>query len=217
MIVDRRRQKKTGGYRHEDRRHLSFIFLYLLLSPFIFSSCQAESEYSTWPCRFAYDNSLHLDATLASALDVNSPGIFCKISEESQAGVKYLFFENNHKQKSSQRETEEEKRAEYLLGLNNGIIVGFQNGVIDDFGRAYFVAYDVQCPNCVRRENNTTNPNYVVQMSETGIATCPKCRKQYDMNNGGIVQNGEEGDKGLEKYAASTTGPQGHVSAFRHR
>jgi hypothetical protein len=194
---------------------IGYFSIALLL--FFLTSCQADNEYSLWPCRFAYDNSLHLDATLASALDVNSPGIFCKISESSQAGVKYLVFENNHRQKTSLGETEEEKRAEYILGLNNGIIVGFQNGVRDEFGNAIFTAYDIQCPNCVRREGNTTNPNYGVSMSETGIATCQKCGKKYDMNNGGVVQNGEEGDKGLEKYAASTTGPLGHVSVFRHR
>ena len=55
------------------------LFLYLLLSPFIFFSCNAEGEYSTWPCRFSYNNGLHLDPTLASAMNVDSRGVFCKI------------------------------------------------------------------------------------------------------------------------------------------
>jgi len=188
-----------------------------LLVGLLLSACQADNEYSTWPCRFAYDNSLHLDATLAVAMEANSPGVFCRISETSRQGVKYIVFENNHGGTTMLAETPEEIRAEYILGLNNGIIVGFQTGVLDDFGRARFVAYDVQCPNCVRRYNNSVNPNYGVAMSETGIATCPKCGKRYDMNAGGIVQNGEKGDRGLEKYAASTLGPHGVVSVFRHR
>ena len=193
--------------------HFILLTFYLLL----LSSCEAEQEYSTWPCRFAYDNSRHLDATLASCMDVNVPGMFCLITESVQGGVKYLNFKSNYNATSSQVETEDEKRAEYILGLNNGIIVGFQNAVLDDFGRAVFVAYDVQCPNCVRQSGNTLSPNFGVSMSDKGIATCGKCGRKYDMNNGGILQNGQKGDTGLEKYAASTFGPFEQLSVFRHR
>ena len=183
----------------------------------VLSACQAESEYSTWPCRFAYDNSIHQDATLASAMDVNVPGLFCLITESVRGGVKYLNFKTNYNTTSSLAESEAEKRAEYILGLNNGIIVGFQNSQLDEFGRAMFVAYDVQCPNCVRQSGNTSSPNYGVTMDDKGLATCGKCGRCYNLNNGGIVQNGQEGDTGLEKYAAATSGPFGHVSVFRHR
>lgn len=189
----------------------------LAVSLLLLFGCETENEYSTWPCRFAYDNSVHQDATLATAMDVNVPGIFCQITESVRGGVKYLNFKNNHNATTSLAETEEEKRAEYILGLNNGIIVGFQNAILDDFGNARFVAYDVQCPNCVRQYNNTLSPNYGVSMSDNGIATCGKCGRRYDLNNGGILQNGQQGDTGLEKYAASTAGPFGHVSVFRHR
>ena len=194
-----------------------FSYLLPLFFFFLLLSCEAENEYSTWPCRFAYDNSLHQDATLASAMEVNAPGTFCQITESVRGGVKYLNFKTNYNTSSSLAETEAEQRAEYILGLNNGIIVGFQNAMLDDFGNAKFVAYDVQCPNCVRQYNNTVNPNYGVSMSDRGIATCKKCGRQYDLNNGGVLQNGQEGDTGLEKYAAATSGPFGHISVFRHR
>lgn len=198
------------------KKQLSYFILltfYLLL----LSSCEAENEYSTWPCRFAYDNSTHQDATLASCMDVNVPGMFCLITESVRGGVKYLNFKSNYNTTSSQVETEAEKRAEYILGLNNGIIVGFQNAVLDAFGNALFVAYDVQCPNCVRQSGNTLSPNYGISMNDRGIATCGKCGRKYDMNNGGVLQNGQEGDTGLEKFAASASGPFGHLSVFRHR
>ena len=103
----------------------SFTFLISLFSFLIFVSCEAENEYSTWPCRFAYDNGVHQDATLGSAMDVNVPGIFCLITESVRGGVKYLNFKSNYNVTSSLAETEAEKRAEYILGLNNGIIVDF--------------------------------------------------------------------------------------------
>jgi nitrite reductase/ring-hydroxylating ferredoxin subunit len=176
----------------------------------LMSGCSgAEAEYSTWPCRFAFDR---LNPTLATSLNAGSRGVFCLITEQVQKGRKYLLFQNNIGLTSEpEPETAEEVQAKFILGLNNGIIVGFQTLITEPYGG--FVAYDVQCPNCVRNENNTINPNYRVTMDTKGIATCPKCKKTYDMNNGGIITNGGEGDTGLEKYVAITDGM--HVSVFR--
>ena len=193
-------------------RLLSILFAASLLA-----SCDADSEYSSWPCRFSYDNSLHLDATLGAALDVNSPGTFCAVSEQTQASVKWIVFENNKQQTSRQPETREEMLAQYILGLNNGIIVGFQSGVRDYAGNAVFTAYDIQCPNCVRDEQNTISPNYRVTMTDSGIATCKHCQRRYDLNFGGQLQNPQKNDKSLQKYVAMTSGSNGHVSVFRHR
>lgn len=183
-------------------------YLFLFTSSFLLSSCTAEQEFTTWPCRFVYDNSIHLDQTLATATNPAITGIFCKITERVQGGTKYLVFENNQGLSSEQRETAEDLRMNLRLGLNGGIIVGFSHF-------SGFAGYDIQCPNCVRKENNRTNPNYRVNMDSKGIATCSKCKKQYDMNNGGLIINGEEGDKGLERYRnAQTTGPQGTTTIF---
>ena len=139
---------------------------------FLLFSCKAEGEYSTWPCRFAYNNELYLDPTLASAMTVDSRGVFCKIWESSWGGVKYLNFENNHGQTSQKVETamEQQSNSQFMIGINNGIIVGFQIMNTQPYGG--FAAYDVQCPNCVRRENNTISPNYPVTMDSSGIAKC---------------------------------------------
>lgn len=188
--------------------------IWLLAVSCLLVGCEADEEYSTHACRFSYNNMIHNDATLASALDFNSRGIFCLISEKTRAGARYLVFESNVGMQSQQIETAEEVEAKFILGLNNGIIVGFQT-LNTDGPYGGFVGYDVQCPNCVRHFNNTANPNYRVTMESSGIATCSKCGKKYDLNNGGIVQNGDEGDSGLDKYVASTTGPFGVVSVFR--
>ena len=186
------------------------VGIWLLAVGCLLSGCSgAEAEYSTWPCRFAFDR---LNPTLTTSLNAGSRGVFCLITEQVQKGRKYLLFQNNIGLTSEpEPETAEEVQAIFILGLNNGIIVGFQTLITEPYGG--FVAYDVQCPNCVRRENNTINPNYRVTMDTKGIATCPKCKKTYDMNNGGIITNGSEGDTGLEKYVAITNGM--NVSVFR--
>lgn len=192
------------------RRLLKRGFL-LLLGAVTLTACQADGEYSTWPCRFDYDNMVHQDQTLMTAMNPAAPGTFCKISE---SGFDYVF-QNNQNMRSTKPRSEEERRANYILGVNNGIIVGFQ--LYNQQPNGGFVAYDAQCPNCVREENEYLNPHYPLSMSTSGIATCEKCERRYDMNNGGIVQNGREGDKGLEKYLASTTGPLGRLSCGTKR
>ena len=192
-----------------------FSYLLPLATYILLASCQAEGEYSTWPCRFTYDNSLHLDPTLASAMNIDSRGVFCKIWDSSMGGLVLHFQSNQGGDVTHQQVTELERLTNYILGLNNGIIVGFQT--FNTAPNGGFVAYDVQCPDCVRRENNTINPRYPVSMSTSGIATCGKCGKKYDLNNGGLCQNGEEGDVGLQKYLASTTGPNGFLSVGTKR
>ena len=199
---------------------LSFLpFLsFLSFLSFLFVSCDADNEYSTWYCSFAYDNMVHTDPALASATNARSRGVFCYIWESTNGGQRYNF-SNNHGLTSSQPLTEAEKRAQFVLGLHNGIIVGYQTFITEVEDPIYkgFIAYDAQCPNCVRRENNTINPRFVVSMDASGIATCAKCGKRYDMNNGGLILNAEENDKGLEKYGATTTGPYGYITVHTKR
>ena len=109
------------------------IICYLLLT-----SCEADQEYSAWPCRFSYNNLIHQDATLATALDKNSRGVFCMITESTRAGAKYLNFQNSDGLSTSKVESEEEVQARFVLGLNNGGIV--LNGEKGDSGLEKYVA-----------------------------------------------------------------------------
>ena len=191
------------------KHRISYLLL-LTLSLVLLSSCGAEQEFTSWPCRFIYDNSKHLDMTLSSATNPNVPGIFCKITQETQAGARYFVFENNQGAQTTQPVTAEEMRNNIRLGLNNGIIVGVQN-----FGG--FTAYDLQCPNCVRRENNMASPTYrlVMDTKGSGIVSCSKCSDKYDLNNGGLIVEGKEGDKGLSQYRnAHTLGANKLVTVF---
>jgi hypothetical protein len=182
-------------------------YLLLLASCFLLSSCGAEQEYSSWSCRFIFNNGTYLDQTLGAAINPTIPGIFCKVTEQSRGGTRYLIFENNQGASSQHQMMAEELRQNLRIGQNNGIIVGVQN--FDGF-----TAYDLQCPNCARRENNYVTPYYPVTLDKkgSGIVTCSKCGDQYDLNNGGLLVKGQEGDKGLERYRnARTEGPTGRV------
>ena len=160
-------------------------YLLLLASCFLLSSCGAEQEYSSWSCRFIFNNGTYLDQTLGAAINPTITGIFCKVTEQSRGGTRYLIFENNQGASSQHQMMAEELRQNLRIGQNNGIIVGVQN--FDGF-----TAYDLQCPNCARRENNYVTPYYPVTLDKkgSGIVTCSKCGDQYDLNNGGLLVKG---------------------------
>lgn len=184
----------------------------LVVGCWLMIGCGAETEFTSWPCRFVYDNSIHQEQTLATATNPMVTGIFCKITEESRGGVKALVFENNQGASTRKNETAEDLRNNLRLGLNNGIIVGVQS--LGDFK---FTAYDLQCPNCVRREKNYSSPNYRLTLDTkgSGYVTCSKCGDKYDMNNGGLLVEGKEGDTGLSRYRnAFTAGPLGVITVF---
>ena len=102
-------------------------YLLLLASCFLLSSCGAEQEYSSWSCRFIFNNGTYLDQTLGAAINPTITGIFCKVTEQSKGGTRYLIFENNQGASSQHQMMAEELRQNLRIGQNNGIIVGVQN------------------------------------------------------------------------------------------
>ena len=55
------------------------------------------------------------------------------------------------------------------------------------------------------------SPSFQLAINNEGKATCRRCARAYDLNNGGIVSKGEGGAK-LFRYRATTTGPSGLLS-----
>jgi len=182
-------------------KHKLILFFVCFSSLITLTSCDdSEFEYSNYQAYFVFDNSQRLDATLSSAMNPLSPGIFCKIAIE---GSNYISFVNNQGLNSKQMMTAVDQRRTCILGIYNGsgVIVGY--GALSD--PPAFYAYDVQCPNCYEQTNK---PNSPLSMDTNGKAICKKCQRTYDMNNGGIIIGGEGGKK-MIRYHASTTGPNG--------
>lgn len=183
-------------------KHIPYYIITLLL---FFSSCgDSEYEYSNHPCNFIFDNTASRSPKLATAMNPMSPGIFCHISTSG----KYFFFETNTDQGNPDKVqfTAIDEQRSINLGIYNesGIIVGYGN--LNNPATLY--AYDNQCPNCYK-ENNM--PRFGLTMGTSGKAKCKKCNREYDLNNGGIISNGNGGDK-LIRYRVNSTGPQGVLS-----
>jgi len=182
----------------------SLLFLLLLVS------CSDDGfEYNDYHCNLTIDNSVHLDPTLAGAMNSMSPGVFCKISYKIIGGAKHYVFESGNSSTEKKFNAIDEKlHNEQRMGMYNGIIVGFGNL---DYP-AVFYAYDGQCPNCF-------NPDVIplkdcpLSVSSSGIATCNTCKRQYNLNTGGNVISGDKGTPS-KPYRASTTGPNGILHVY---
>ena len=169
-------------------------------------SCSADSfDFSSMHAYLVLDNSIHQDATLQSALNPMSPGVFCRISETLEQGTTYFVFESNQGGTPTRKKaTADDMRRTRDIGIYNktGVIVGYGNLS----SPATLYAYDSQCPNCYTETNMA---NFRLTMDTRGIATCAKCRREYDLNNNGLSLSG---GKKLIKYRVACTGPLGVLS-----
>ena len=183
------------------------IFLFACLCSLLLSACNdSENEYTIGACLVIIDNSVHQDPTLASAMNINAPGVFCTITKGLENGANKFFFSNNVGQHSSVALNALDSRRTLILGYNEGIIVGFGN--VDYPAR--FVAYDRECPNCFDPQGIPIR-SHPLSVSGNGMATCGTCKRQYNLNNNGFVASGDNG-KRLTRYRAQTTGTYGVLS-----
>lgn len=156
----------------------------------------SDNEYSNASCYFVFDTSIHNTSIIKNALDPNIKGIFVRVSTSVRGDVRYVRAELGTGQTEETRiTTAEETRITYQLGRYNeaGLIIGYPA-----FGDRLY-AYDALCPNCFK------NSLYrVLAFANNGTwAYCGTCKRAYDLNNGGVVAQGDQGDK-LDRYANVT-------------
>lgn len=178
-----------------------------LLLLLLFTACGSDDyTYSSYHCNLYIDNSTHQDATLASAMNAMSPGVFCKISYASSSRS-YAFTSNQGLSSTSVFDAKDVERGNSgKIGMNNGLIVGYGNLSTTGNGSYAFYAFDAQCPNCFDY-NAIPLRSYPLTMSSSGIATCANCHREYNMNTGGNCTNNT--GSGLTLYRATTTGALG--------
>ncbi len=189
------------------RRNCWIFSLTLLLA--LLTSCGADDNtYSSLRLAVYIDNSTHQDATLATAMNPASPGVFCHISYEASS-KSFLFASNQGQQSRSRLNAKETEMGFYSrIGMNNGVFVGYGNLSTGTSGAYTFYAYDAQCPNCFDY-NAIPMKSYPLTANTACIATCAKCKRQYNMNTGGNCVN--DSGKGLTTYRSSTTGALGYL------
>lgn len=92
----------------------------------------------------------------------------------------------------------------FYYGLG-GLIIGTSFST-NSHGSNDIVAYDLACPNCDRSERRLSIDH------STGLATCSRCKTQYDLNNYGSISYFDEESstvskpRGLYRYRISYDG-----------
>lgn len=177
-----------------------FLNIIAIITFTMLSSCgDVTEEYSRRPCRVIIENIN--DPTLNSALNQMAPGVFCMIQQTQKGGAINYHCTSNQGLESDIPWTELDRRRNPIVGLNDGIIVGF--GSLDQT----FFAYDRECPNCFDPDAIPVKSK-PLRMTNIGHAICDICKREYDMNSRGIVVKGEPGKK-MTRFHAHTTGPNG--------
>ena len=185
-----------------------------LALPLLFTvACSGDDyTYSSYHCNLVIDNATHLDATLASAMNMMSPGVFCKITYNNSKRA-YVFTNNQGQSSSTPLTAPEIERLGRTsrVGLNNGLIVGYGNLSTSKEGGYVFYAFDAECPNCFDF-NAIPLRSYPLTMTadKPGIAKCTHCNREYNMNTGGNCINNT--GKGLTTYRAASSGALGTLT-----
>lgn len=168
------------------RKHwLLSIFIMLL------AACSGDSSISKeYVCYFIFNTQLHpLPCHLTGIL--GNPGHFVKVQTSVIQGVRHLQTTRNYDHATEDvilRNEIEKSKCE--LGANNCIIIGTSS--YDN----QLVAYDGQCPNCLKQKGGT---NYPLTWQQNGtLLHCAKCDRSYDVNNGVCNSSGRT----LLKYYA---------------
>ena len=182
----------------------AFFITFAIL--FLASCGDSEYEYSNYPCYFVFDNMGGRSSMLASAMNQNASGTFCHIRT---SGKSYIFSLNIKPGETEKVNfTAEDERRTLMLGIYNesGIIVGY--GSYNN--PATFYAYDNQCRYCYEE---TGLSRYPLTMDTSGKASCARCKRVYDLNNGGL----ETTSCRQIRYHATTSGPYGVLSVINGR
>ena len=185
------------------KRGMTLLLLSLLLG--IMACGDIQNEFTSKRCFVLFDNGIHLNAVLAGAMTPNS-GIYVRITLTVKDGARCFLFENNQGQSSTSKLNAKDEKRPQVVGQNDCIIVGYS--MLES--TAVFYAFDAECPNCYMSDQMDFR-SYRLQMSTSHIATCNTCKRKYDLGNGGMIIEGENGKK-LDRYFAKSTGPYGVLS-----
>lgn len=170
-----------------------FVAAFAVLLLAACSDDSAEGTYSSDRASFIC-RSVSTIAPLRTAL--NSYGEFCMI----YADVNYYYFHSSTVTAPPVPKTQSSLYQSYIC--HAGFIVG--KGGIVELGSADYplLCYDLVCPNCYHDNSITRRLAFAEQQ---GSVVCNSCHRRYDLNNQGLIVEGEKGRKLLRyhiSYAA---------------
>lgn len=156
------------------------------------SSDDAYTTYSKYRASFTFDRVM---TTIPLKNALTGPGEFCTIILTAQ---KQLVF-SSLTQTQNVDVTAVAAYQRYVC--IEGFIVGMANIPEMNADGLSIMCFDLVCANC--HHDDAVNPKLVLQ--EGGFAYCSRCKRKYNINNGGLIVDGDAG-RPLERYHISYDG-----------
>lgn len=173
------------------------------------SSCDAENTISTeYPCHFIFYTQYHVGSSIETAL--LNQGSYSMVSAGKVNNAWRIYSTLNdgkNKIETIALTTAKENYASYsAIGAGNDTKDATKNGFI--LGCTNFqgrVAWDRQCPNCIRQYGGRNYPLEWTGNRQSVI--CNKCKRTYALETGAITSGGlSKEDKPLMRYQVSYGG-----------
>lgn len=164
--------------------------VFLSLSILALTGCGQDdltsNKYCNLRARFAYTPVTDVSQLYSSC---QSMGQWCTIIA---TGNQFIF--SNPQGSTSRNMTAADTYKGFYMGLS-GFIVGLPS--IPELGYDYSIVtcYDLACRNCYEEDCVTKR----LTLNTDGTASCSKCNRIYNLNNQGIVAQGDAG-KSLYRY-----------------
>lgn len=171
-------------------RHIWPLFLATFC---LLAGCNTEHTYSTMHARAHLTN---VPAITPLYTAVQSSGEYCMVWRDARNN--YLF-QTQSGQSHTLLPTAMTNYDGWHTPTGSGFIIGRAN--VPEVGQSDLplMAYDRACPNCYKESISKS-----LDFGSYGRVVCPRCRRQYDLNNAGYVVEGQ-GDK-LVRYRCNYTG-----------
>lgn len=163
------------------------VFLFLL-----FSCTEAERLYDTYPVRFIVQNT-NTNEILNAAL--SGMGEFCTVVNKGGS----MEYTNLKRTQPVDLSALDLSYGYFNFGRSNGFVIGHTSMISSRFPDQV-VCYDIVCPNCYNDLNVTRN----VRLLSGARAECATCMRVYDLNELGMVSQGEAGHSLYRYYARYT-------------
>ena len=190
-------------------KHIHYYIIAIVMTVVLVACGDEGNRFSSYHCNLTIDNSKHLNAVLASAMDANNAGTFCIIGFTLKGGAKHYTFKNSQGLTSTSifNAIDDRMKMQEHIGMNGRLIVGYSNMEYPPV----FYAYDGECPNCFDL-NALPMRSYPLSIDSKGTATCAHCHRQYRLNQGGFVANNT--GKHLTEYRADPPQPLGVLRVY---
>ena len=153
-----------------------------------FSCSDAERLFDTYPVRFVVQNT-NTNEVMNDAL--TGLGEFCTVVNKGSS-MEYSNLKTTMPVNLNAREL---GYGYFNFGRSNGFVVGHTSMISSRFPDQV-VCYDIVCPNCYENRNVTRN----VELLSGARAQCSSCQRTYDLNELGMVIQGEAG-RSLFRYS----------------